>query len=458
MIFRKIKNIYFVGIGGIGMSGIAELLMNLNFVVSGSDLIENDNVQRLKNLGVKIFIGHNPENLKNSDVLVYSSAIPLENSEIIKAKQLGIPIIKRAEMLGELINLKETSIAIGGTHGKTTTSSMIGTMLTHAKKDPTLVVGGLVQNLDTNSKLGTGDLIVVEADEFDRSFLALKPTIAIINNIELEHTDCYRDLDDLEQTFLKFCNSVPFYGSVIINIDSISTKNILYKIERPITTYGLSRDAVYKAKNLQFKNNKSTYSVFFREEELGEIQLKVPGEHNILNSLGAVALGFELGLSFENIKNGLEQYCGVRRRFDLKGVEKDIMVVDDYAHHPTEVRATINAAKLGWKRRIIVVFQPHLFTRTKQFYKEFADSLDLADYIIVTDIYPAREEQIRGITSQVIVDELDKKGKNNFSYIKDLEDVGNALDNLIKPNDMILTLGAGSIWRFSDKYLKHLKC
>ena len=212
MIFRKIKNIYFVGIGGIGMSGIAELLMNLNFVVSGSDLIKNDNVQRLKNLGVKIFIGHNPENLKNSDVLVYSSAIPLENSEIIKAKQLGIPIIKRAEMLGELINLKETSIAIGGTHGKTTTSSMIGTMLTHAKKDPTLVVGGLVQNLDTNSKLGAGDLIVVEADEFDRSFLALKPTIAIINNIELEHTDCYRDLDDLEQTFLKFCNSVPFYG------------------------------------------------------------------------------------------------------------------------------------------------------------------------------------------------------------------------------------------------------
>ena len=312
MKFRKIKKIHFVGIGGIGMSGIAELLKNLNFSISGSDISENINVSRLKNLGIKISSKHDPENIKKSDALVYSSAISPENCEIIRAKQIGIPVIKRAEMLGELINLKETSIAVSGTHGKTTTSSMIGSILTYAKKDPTLVIGGLVQKVNTNSRLGSGEIIVVEADEFDRSFLSLNPTIAIVNNIELEHTDCYNDLEDLEEAFLQFCQSVPFYGSVILNIDSISIKNILHKIERPITTYGQSRDAAYRAENIRFNENKSTYTLFCAEENLGEIHLNVPGEHNIMNSLGAVTLGFELGLSFNSIKNGLKNYSGVR--------------------------------------------------------------------------------------------------------------------------------------------------
>ena len=304
--------------------------------------------------------------------MVFSSAVPLENSEIVRARQKGIPVISRAEMLGELISVKETSIAIGGTHGKTTTSSMVGTILAHAKKDPTLVVGGLVQNLDSNSKLGSGDIIVVEADEFDRSFLALKPTIGIITNIELEHTDCYENLQELQDAFIQFCQSVPFYGEVIACADSPAIQEIIPKIERPMTTYGRSRDAAYRAENLRFNENRSTYSVFRAEENLGEIQLNVPGEHNVLNSLAAVVLGLEMGLSFEMIQAGITAYSGVRRRFDIKGTYNDIMVVDDYAHHPTEVEATLNAAKSGWKRRIVAVFQPHLFTRTREFFREFS--------------------------------------------------------------------------------------
>ena len=457
MKFRKIKHIHFVGIGGIGMSGIAELLLNLGFDISGSDISNNENVERLKILGVIIFHGHNPENIKGCDVLVYSSAVSLNNSEIIRAKQMGLPVIKRAEMLGELINLKETSIAISGTHGKTTTSSMIGSMLTYAGKEPTLVVGGLVQNLNSNSKLGEGQIIVVEADEFDRSFLSLKPTIAIVNNIELEHTDCYKDLNDLENSFLQFCQSVPFYGSVLVNIDSFSIKNILHKIERPVTTYGMSRDAAFRAKELEFKENKSTYSLFRAEENLGKIHLNVPGEHKIMNSLGAVALGFELGLSFNSIKNGLLDYKGVRRRFDIKGSHNDVMVVDDYAHHPTEVFTTIEAAKKGWDRKLIVVFQPHLFTRTKEFYKEFAKSLEKADFIIITSIYPSREKPIPGITSKLISDYIDKTKKDVLFNVNDVDQAITILNEIAKPGSMILTLGAGDIWRFSDKYLKIMK-
>ena len=456
MTFRKINKVFFVGIGGIGMSGIAELLMNLGFQVSGSDMHENDNVLRLKNLGIKINIGHDPSNLIDTDVLVYSSAVPLENPEIMKARQQGIPVIRRAEMLGELINVKETSIAVGGTHGKTTTSSMVGAILSHAKMDPTLVVGGLVQNLDTNSKLGSGDIIVVEADEFDRSFLALKPTIGIITNIELEHTDCYEDLEDLQNAFIQFCQSVPFYGEIIVCLDSPSVQEILPKIERPMTTYGRSRDAAYRAKNLRFDENISTYTVFRAEENLGDIRLQVPGEHNVLNSLAAVVLGLELGLSFKIIQEGIATYQGVRRRFDIKGIYNDIMIVDDYAHHPTEVEATLQATKAGWSRRVIAVFQPHLFTRTQTFFREFAQALQLADVVIITEIYPAREKAIPGVTAHLIFDECVKKMNSNCYFVPDLEDLNKNLDEIVKPNDLVITLGAGSIWRYNESYTAHL--
>ena len=439
------------------MSGIAELLLNLNFDVSGSDINENDNIKRLRNLNINIKIGHDPNNLpKNIDVLVYSSAVPIENPEIIRARQKGIPVIRRAEMLGELISVKETSIAVGGTHGKTTTSSMIGAMLAHAKKDPTMVVGGLVHNIDTNSKLGAGEVIVVEADEFDRSFLALKPTIGVITNIELEHTDCYDNLADLQNAFLQFCQSVPFYGEVILCMDSPAVQEIIPKIERPMTTYGRSRDAAYRARNLRFQENKSTYSVFRAEESLGEIELNVPGEHNVLNSLAAVVLGIEMGLSFEEIQKGIYTYKGVRRRFDIKGTFNDIMVVDDYAHHPTEVEATLNSAKTGWDRRIVAVFQPHLFSRTRDFFREFSDALTLADIVLITDIYPARENSIPGITSKLIYDILVEKMKDRCFLIPDLDDLESSLNKIINPGDMLITMGAGDIWRYSESYSKYL--
>ena len=456
MTFRKIKNIFFVGIGGIGMSGIAELLSNLSFNISGSDINENENIKRLKNIGIKVHIGHDPRNIKDSDALVYSSAVPMENPEIIKARQKGIPVIRGAEMLVELISLKETSIAIGGTHGKTTTSSMIGTILHHAKKHPTLVVGGLVHNFKSNSNLGKGNMIVVEADEFDRSFLALKPTISIVTNIELEHTDCYTDLKELKTAFIQFCKSVPFYGASIVCIDSPAVREILPYIERPVTTYGRSRDAAYRAENIRFNENKSTYTVFCAEECLGEIKLNVPGEHNVLNSLAAVTLGLEMGLSFQTIQKGIFKYLGVRRRFDIKGIHNDIMVVDDYAHHPTEVEATLKAAKSGWGRRILAIFQPHLFSRTRDFFKEFATVLQLADFVILTDIYPAREKPIPNITTKLIYTELYKVMKNNCILLSDLDDLNEVIFRIIKSGDMVLTMGAGSIWRYSDSFYQDL--
>ena len=457
MTFRKINRVHFVGIGGIGMSGIAELLLNLGFTVTGSDVKNSDNVQRLVNLGIDVHIGHDPVNVGETDVLVYSSAVQSENPEIIKARQKGIPIIRRAEMLGELISVKETSIAVGGTHGKTTTSSMIGTVLSHGKMDPTLVVGGLVQNLDTNSKLGDGNIIVVEADEFDRSFLALKPTIGVITNIELEHTDCYEDLPDLQDAFLQFCQSVPFYGEVIVCADSPGIRDIIPKIERPMTTYGRSRDAAYRAKNLRFDATQSTYSVFRAEENLGDIQINVPGEHNVLNSLAAVVIGLEMGLSFSMIQTGIKTYKGVRRRFDIKGCYHNIMVVDDYAHHPTEVEATLEAAKGGWNRRIIAVFQPHLFTRTQAFFREFAAALKKADVVFITDIYPAREKPIPGITAELIYNECKNTGMDQCYFIPDLDNLVNELDQIVQPNDLVLTLGAGSIWRYCEAYARHLE-
>ncbi len=457
MNFRKIKNIFFVGIGGIGMSGIAELLHQLDFNISGSDMVMNDNVKRLKKLGIRVHDGHSPRNIDGIDILVYSSAIPIENTEIVNARQKKIPVMRRAEMLGELISLKKTSIAVGGTHGKTTTSSMIGVLLDHAKKEPTLVVGGLVKNINTNANLGKGEIIIVEADEFDRSFLALKPTISIITNIELEHTDCYSDLNDLQEAFIQFCKSVPFYGEIIVCIDSPAVREILQFIERPMTTYGQSRDAAYRAENLRFNETKSTYTVFCAEECLGEIQLNVPGEHNVMNSLAAVTLSLEMGLSFKTIQKGMKQFSGVRRRFEIKGIENDIMVVDDYAHHPTELNATIKAAKKGWNRRVVAIFQPHLFSRTRDFYKEFADALAQADFAIITDIYPAREKPIPKITSDLIFIELYKTLKNKCSHIIDIDQLNDFLFKVCKPGDLVLTMGAGTIWRYSESYYQQLK-
>ena len=398
--FKKVKSVHFIGIGGIGMSGIAELLNNQGFKITGSDLKTSENIRRLEKLGVEISIGHNANNIEEADAVVYSSAVPLDNPEILSAIRKSIPVIRRAEMLGELINLKQTSIAVGGTHGKTTTSSMIGMILEKSGYDPTLVVGGLVSNLNSNVKLGAGDFIVVEADEFDRSFLALSPTIAVVTNLEMEHTDCYKDLNDIENAFLQFCKSVPFYGTVILCADSDSLMKIMPQIKKPITTYGFSDNSDYCAKNIEFYENRAKYHLFYKNKDLGEININVPGEHNVLNSLASIALGMEIDVPLELLKKGISNYKGVRRRFEIKTNKTDIFVVDDYAHHPTEVKATINAANNGWDKRIISVFQPHLFSRTRDFFKEFAESLFKSDIIIITEIYPAREKPINGVSSK----------------------------------------------------------
>ena len=454
--FKKAKRIHFVGIGGIGMSGIAELLLNLKFYITGSDINQSQNVKRLESRGINISINHSADNVKNADVVVYSSAVKQNNPELIAAHKRNIPVIRRAEMLAELISLKQTSIAVGGTHGKTTTSSMIGTMLEEAGYDPTLVVGGLVSNLNSNVKLGSGDVIVVEADEYDRSFLALNPTIAVVTNLELEHTDCYSDFEDLETAFLQYCNSVPFYGEVILCADSPSLMKISKNIKKPIVTYGTSPLADFRAINIKYKTGKSFYNLVYNEKDFGQIIINAPGNHNVLNSLSAIALGIELNIPFDKLKSGINNYRGVRRRFDIKENNSEIMVVDDYAHHPTEVNATITAAKTGWKKKIVSVFQPHLFTRTRDFYKEFAESLFQSDYIIITDIYPAREEPIKEISSQLIVKELKRLGHQKIIYIDNLTELNGTLDNLGLDNHMVITMGAGDIWRYNDEYNDYL--
>ena len=454
--FRKVNKVHFVGIGGIGMSGIAELLLNLGFNVSGSDLNDSEIIQKLKSKGAQVFNDHSINNINNSEVVVYSSAVPNDNIELMAAVEKNIPIIKRAEMLGELVALKQTSIAISGTHGKTSTSSMIGSLLSAGKLDPTLIVGGLVQNLDTNSKLGSGDLIVVEADEYDKSFLQIKPTIAIITNIEKEHMDCYNDLDDLLSSFVQFANSVPFYGALIACIDSPEVQNILPLVKRPIITYGLSAQAEISAKNINFNQEQTNFSLYRNNKKLSEISLNVPGKHNVLNSLAAVAIGFEMGLSIKNVIKGLKSYGGVRRRFEIKGIANNIMVVDDYAHHPTEVTATLQAAREGWNRRIIAVFQPHLFSRTKDFHKEFAAAFMESDILIITDIYPAREVPIKGVDGKLVYNSVKSIGHKNVHYVPKLEDLKQHLDNLVKTNDMVITIGAGTIWRYGQEYIDHL--
>ena len=391
--FRHVKKLHFVGIGGIGMSGIAELLLNQGFNITGSDINDSKVIENLKVKGAEIFKGHNANNLSDADVLVYSSAVKEDNPEIIAALEKNIPIIRRAEMLGELIALKETSIGVAGTHGKTSTSSMVGAMLSQAKLDPTLVVGGLVRNINTNSLLGEGDIIVVEADEFDRSFLSLQPTIGIITNIELEHTDCYEDIYDLQNAFTQFANASPFYGAIIIGNQSPAAAEIISNIKRPVITFGLNKKSDFYGSDIVHNKSETTFTVFYKQNNLGVIHLQVPGEHNVLNALASVALGVEMNIPFHDIASGLESYKGVRRRFEIKGEANGVMVVDDYAHHPTEVRVTLKSARNGWNRRIIGVFQPHLYSRTKAFYQESAIALMEADILVITDVFPARENR-----------------------------------------------------------------
>ena len=455
--FGKVKKVHFVGIGGIGMSGIAELLINLGFEVTGSDMKTTNITENLQKHGAVIYEGHKPENVNDSDVLVYSSAVQVDNPELQRAKDKQIPIIRRAEMLSELLKLKQTSIAVGGTHGKTTTTSMMGAVLTEALLDPTLVVGGVVKSLDVNALLGQGDVIVAEADEFDKSFLQLTPTYAIITNIDTDHMDCYDSEEDLLNAFAQYANAIPFYGAVVACVDEPLIKRILPDISRPVITYGFSGDAEFQAERRLYREVRSTFVVKHQGKKLGEVEMMVPGAHNVKNALAVIALGTEMNIDFNTISNGLKQFSGVKRRFEIKGIFDDVMVVDDYAHHPTEVSATLRAIKNGWDRRLVAVFQPHLYSRTQDLYEDFARSFLISDVLLVTDVYPAREEPIAGVTGELITNMAKSMGHENVYWVEDKKRLVAAMKALVEPGDLVITMGAGDIWRICDKYAAMLE-
>ncbi|MFN6113373.1 MAG: UDP-N-acetylmuramate--L-alanine ligase [Bacteroidota bacterium] len=453
MTFSSIQHIHFVGIGGSGMSGIAEILLSQGFSVSGSDLAQSATTEHLVSKGARVFIGHRAENIEGAEVVVYSSAVrPGENPETAAALERKIPVIRRAEMLSEVSRLKYT-LAIAGTHGKTTTTSMCGLVMMKAGLDPTVIVGGRLTGLGgSNARLGSGDWIVLEADEYDRSFLQLLPTIAVVTNIEADHLDIYSDLDDIKGAFTEFTNKVPFYGAALVCLDDPGVRDVMPDIKRVIITYGTTPQCDVRASNISYSERSSSYDLTYRGEPLGRIVLNVPGEHNVLNSLAACGVALQCGVSAEVIRQALAEFGGVYRRFEIKGeTQGGVLVIDDYAHHPTEILATLEAARKGWNRRIVAVFQPHTYTRTRDFYREFATSFDNADVIILTDVYAAREQPIDGVSGRIIADAARDAGHRHVHYAERLDDVSELLKGLLQPGDILLTMGAGDVWRVGSK-------
>lgn len=456
MIKTIINRIHFIGIGGIGMSGLAEILISQGFNVSGSDLALTEITDRLQSLGAEIFEGHSAENIKDIDLVVYSSAVNIENPEVKEALDRKIPVIKRAELLGETMRMKY-GIGIAGTHGKTSTTSMVGLTLTDGGIDPTIIVGGKLSGLGgTNARLGKGDYIVVEADEFDRTFLKLTPTIVAITTLEQEHLDTYKDLDDIKGAFIEFANKVPFYGFVVLCLDEPALQDIIPKINKTIITYGVSTQADIRAIDIEYENNSSSYTIVYKGEELGRIKINLPGLHYVKNSLVAVTVATEMQIPFEKIKKSLGAFSGVYRRFETK-YDEEILVVDDYAHHPTETTATLTGVRSGWKRRLVAVFQPHLFSRTKDFYAEFGRSFLNSDIFICTDIYPAREKPIEGITGELIANAAKDFGHKNVIYEPDKNNIPALLKEITIEDDIVITMGAGDIWKFGEKFVDCLK-
>lgn len=458
--FRHVKNIHFIGIGGIGMSGIAEVLCNLGFVVSGSDIGKSKNTDRLETLfNIKISIGHAAENVGDAQVVVYSSAVKEDNPEVVIAKERGIPVIPRAEMLAELMVLKPYAVAVSGTHGKTSTTSMVATILGHAGFDPTTVVGGVVDTLGSNAKLGSSEWFVTEADESDRSFLMLYPTVAVVTNIDKEHMESYKGMDDVVQCFTDFVNKVPFFGAAIICLDDPNVQLIIPQIKRRRVTYGLTAQADISAHDIRYNNSfGSTFTVWKGAEVLGEMTLPVPGKHNVYNALAATAVALELDIPFEKIAGAFVSFKNANRRFQFKGEANGITVVDDYGHHPTEILATLQAAKhSAGGRRTVAVFQPHRYTRTQELMHEFALAFNNADVLYVLDIYAASEQPIEGITAEVLTENIKKFGHKNANYIGDIDTAAEKVCENLQEGDLVITLGAGSVTRLSDEILDKLR-
>ncbi|MDD3293795.1 MAG: UDP-N-acetylmuramate--L-alanine ligase [Geobacteraceae bacterium] len=453
--YGRISKIHFVGIGGIGMSGIAEVLLNLGYKVSGSDLRRSEITDRLAGLGGEIFYGHARENIAGADVVVISSAVKEDNPEVLEAKEYLIPVIPRAEMLAELMRMKY-GIAIAGTHGKTTTTSMVATLLGHGGVDPTIVIGGRLNSLGTNARLGQGKFLVAEADESDGSFLKLSPTIAVVTNIDADHLDFYSGIDEIRDTFVEFINKVPFFGLAVLCLDNGNVAGIIPRVKKRFITYGLSAQADFRAIDVRLEGFTTSFAVQYRGERLGEISFRLPGAHNVLNALASVAVAMELNIPFPVIQEGFQAFGGVGRRFQVKGEVDGIMVVDDYGHHPTEIRATLAAAKSGWERRLVVVFQPHRYTRTKELFEEFVKAFYDADVLIMTDIYPAGEQPIEGVTSEALAKSLRMHGQKDVTCISSKEEIVDHLLRILKPDDILLTLGAGNIWQTGEALLKSL--
>jgi len=449
--FRRVRHVHMTGIGGSGMSGIAEVLLNLGFRVTGSDLQATDVTAHLTALGADIKIGHREANVEGAHVVVYSSAVRPENVELRAARDSRIPIISRAEMLGELMRMK-FGIAVAGTHGKTTTTSMIGTILQDAGLDPTLIVGGIIRTLGSGARLGSSAFLVAEADEFDRSFLKLFPTLAVITTIEAEHLDTYLGLEEIQDAFVEFANHLPFYGSAIVCGDDAGILPIIPRLKRPVATYSIEGDADYVASELEFDAMKSRYLLHQYGKPIVKVQLQVPGAHNVANSLAALAVAAEVDILLDAAAKSLASFTGVRRRFEICGEIGGVLVVSDFAHHPTEIRMTIETARRGWKRRLVVLFQPHLFTRTRDFAEEFGKALASADIVLVADIYPSREKPIPGVTGRLVAESTRAAGCRQVYFCAERAAIDETLPKILREGDLLIVMGAGDIWKVAEEF------
>ncbi|HXC44600.1 MAG TPA: UDP-N-acetylmuramate--L-alanine ligase [Candidatus Dormibacteraeota bacterium] len=462
--FAKIQQIHFVGIGGIGMSGIAEVLLNLGYRVSGSDLKSSTVTQRLAGLGAAVFEGHRAENIAGAEVVVTSTAIAAENPEVVEARKLHVPVIQRAEMLAELMRLKY-GIAIAGMHGKTTTTSMVAAVLAAGGIDPTVVVGGRVDAMGSNARLGKSQYLVAEADESDRSFLKLSPILSVVTNIDREHMDCYRNMRDVKKTFLEFMDRVPFYGMVVVCNDDPILRRLLPEAQRRTVTYGTKRGSDFlirldtnAAVNVPGDGQPlSRFRVSYRKKDLGEFTLHVPGVHNILNATAAIAVGVGLEIGVEAIRSALDQFRGVDRRFQLRGRVAGVSVIDDYGHHPTEIKATLAAARQCGFRKVHVVFQPHRYTRTRDLLEDFTTAFGDADSLFVLDIYAASEKPIEGISGEALARTIRDNGARTTQYASSFADAVNSVAATAQDGDMILTLGAGNVSQLGPMILERLK-